>query len=443
MCLALLIGASPLWAQTWQAGVAKVSITPQSPMWLAGYASRDRPADGKLTDLWAKALCLQDGSGHRAVLVTLDLIGIDRQLGQQVCAKLRDQARLERAQIALCTSHTHTGPVVARNLHSMHYALLDERQRALVEEYSARLTEQIVSLVGKAVERLQPVNLAWGSGSAAFAVNRRNNVEADVPKLRAAGRLVGPNDHTVPVLTVRAASGDMLAIVFGYACHATTLSSYQWSGDYAGFAQQTLERDFPGSTALFWAGCGGDQNPLPRREVALAEQYGHELAAAVKQVLDRELTPIAPRLIAAYQEINLPLDQLPTREQLEADAAADNPYVASRARLLLAQLDAGQALSPTCPYPVSSWQLGDDLQWVFLGGEVVVDYALRLKSELRDSRTWVTAYANDVMAYIPSRRVLREGGYEGGGAMVYYGLPTIWSPDVEQLIVDAVHGQLK
>jgi hypothetical protein len=39
------------------------------------------------------------------------------------------------------------------------------------------------------------------------------------------------------------------------------------------------------------------------------------------------------------------------------------------------------------------------------------------------------------MAYIPSRRVLAEGGYEGGGAMVYYGLPTVWSPDVEELIV--------
>ena len=209
------------------------------------------------------------------------------------------------------------------------------------------------------------------------------------------------------------------------------------------FAQSTLERDFPGCTALFWAGCGGDQNPLPRREVALAQQYGHELAAAVKRVLESDLTSVQPSLTTAYEEIDLPLDTLPTRSDLEDQSKDSNPYVASRAKLLLQQIDAGQPLSPSYPYPIGSWLLGDQVQWVFLGGEVVVDYALRLKSELRGSRTWIAAYSNDVMAYIPSRRVLAEGGYEGGGAMVYYGLPTTWSPEVERSIVESVHQQLK
>jgi hypothetical protein len=373
----------------------------------------------------------------------MDLIGIDRALAGQICDELAAKYGLSPPQIALSTSHTHTGPVVAGNLRSMHYALLDERQRQLVEQYATQLTEQIVQLVGEAIEHLQPADIAWGSGRATFAVNRRNNVEAQVPELRAAGRLAGPVDHSVPVLAVRNASGGLQAVLFGYACHATTLSFYQWSGDYAGFAQLTLERDFPGSTALFWAGCGADQNPLPRREVALAEQYGHELAGSVKQVLESELTPVAPSLRTAYQQIDLPLDTLPTRKELEADAESKDRFVASRAKLLLAQLDAGQPLSPTYPYPVACWRLGDEIQLIWLGGEVVVDYALRLKSELRGSRTWVASYANDVMAYIPSRRVLSEGGYEGGGAMVYYGLPTHWAPDVERLIVDAVHQQLK
>ena len=65
---------------------------------------------------------------------------------------------------------------------------------------------------------------------------------------------------------------------------------------------------------------------------------------------------------------------------------------------------------------------------------MVVDYALRLKREL-GPRTWAMGYANDVMAYIPSKRVLLEGGYEGGGAMVYYGLPTVWSAEVEEKIM--------
>jgi hypothetical protein len=193
---------------------------------------------------------------------------------------------------------------------------------------------------------------------------------------------------------------------------------------------------------MFWAGCGGDQNPLPRREVAWAQQYGHELAGSVKQVLDRPLTPVAPRLQTDYAEIELPLAELPTDAQLQADAQSPDIYVAARARVLLQELAAGRPLSSHYPYPVASWQLGHEVQWLFLGGEVVVDYALRLKSELRGPQTWVTAYANDVMAYIPSRRVLGEGGYEGGGAMVYYGLPTVWAPEVEAAIITEAHRQL-
>jgi neutral ceramidase len=396
-----------------------------------------------LTDLWAKALCLEDASGQCCVAVTLDLIGIDRELSQAICNQLAEQYGLKRSQIALCTSHTHTGPVVARNLQSMHYALLDEAQRKLVEQYSDTVLRQIVACVGQALSELQPADVAWGSGVATFAVNRRNNPEAKVPELRVAGKLAGPRDHDVPVLLVRSPQGELRAVLFGYACHATTLSSYQWSGDYAGFAQMTLERDFPGCTALFWAGCGGDQNPLPRREVALAQQYGHELAAAVKQVLESDVTRLTPVLATEYKEISLPLDTLPSRAELEHQRQDDNPYVASRARLLLQQLDQGQPLAATYPYPVQTWRLGDTIQFAFLGGEVVVDYAVRLKSELQGLQTWVAGYANDVMAYIPSRRVLSEGGYEGGGAMVYYGLPTAWAPEVEQRIVEAVREQLR
>jgi len=129
---------------------------------------------------------------------------------------------------------------------------------------------------------------------------------------------------------------------------------------------------------------------------------------------------------------------VPTREQLTKDAESKDRYVAGRAKLLLSQLDRDGKLPATYSYPVQSWRLGDGLQLVLLGGEAVVDYSLRLKRELGPS-TWVAAYSNDVMAYIPSRRVLTEGGYEGGGAMVYYGLQAPWAPEVEESIVGTVH----
>jgi neutral ceramidase len=430
-------------ADGWKAGAAKVVITPRQFMWMAGYGGRDHPAEGKLTDLWAKALVLEDAEGRRAVVVTLDLVGIERELSLSLCAALKERYALERAQIALCTSHTHTGPVVARNLRPMHYLLLDAAQQKLIDQYADFLEQQVVAVVGQAIERLAPSQLSWGSGTATFAVNRRNNPEAQVPQLREQNALKGPFDHDVPVLAVKSADGRLTAVMFGYACHATVLSFYQWSADYPGFAQIELEKSHPDCVALFWAGCGADQNPLPRRTVELAQDYGKQLATAVDAVLAKEMSPVSAKLTALYREIDLPLGTLPTRDEIEQDAKSSNKFVAARGKMLLGELDAGRPLKTTYPYPVATWRLGDEIQFVILGGEVVVDYSLRLKTELAGTKTWVAGYANDVMAYIPSRRVLREGGYEGGGAMVYYGLPTAWAPAVEEAIVEEVRAQIR
>jgi len=425
----------PSEAAAWKAGVARRNITPTEYMWMSGYASRDKPADSKLTDLWAKALVLEDPAGRRVALVTLDLVGIDRETSQRIRDRVEESFGLDRSQIALNCSHTHTGPVVGHNLSSMYS--FDEEQAALVKSYTSKLEDDVVAAVGEAIDGLAPRQVAFNSGQATFAVNRRNNTEAEVPQIRAAGRLRGPVDYDVPVLSVRDEEGKLLAVAFGYACHATCLSSFQWSGDYPGFAQLALEERHPEAIALFWAGCGADQNPIPRRTVELAEQYGQQLADAVDHALSAVATPLDGNLGASYAELPLAFDKLPSREQLAREAESSDRYVASRAKHLLAQIDAGQPLSQTYPYPVQVWQLGPQLRWVTLGGEVVIDYALRLKHELGPD-TWVAGYTNDVMAYIPSRRVLTEGGYEGGGAMVYYGLPTVWSPEVEESIVRQV-----
>ncbi len=440
--LLLILTHSAVAQESWRAGVASHNITPHKLMWMAGYASRDRPAEGKLTDLWAKALVLEDPHGQRGVLITLDLIGIDGTLSRTICAALEDRYGVSREQIAICTSHTHTGPVVRRNLSPLHYLIVDSEQQKLIDTYAKQLEQDIVKVVGAAVEGLAPSQLTCGGGTATFAVNRRNNPAPQVPAARVAGELKGPVDHDVPVLAVHNAQDRLTAVEFGYASHATTLSFYHWSGDYTGFAQAELEASNPGCTALFFAGCGADQNPLPRRTVELARHYGRQLATAVDAVLlTARMTPVTGSLKTAYREIDLPLDTLPTRAEIRSDASSSNKYVAARAKMLLSVLEKGP-LAKTYPYPVSVWRVGNDLQLVFLGGEVVVDYALRLKVELSGTRTWVAGYANDVMAYIPSRRVLREGGYEGGGAMVYYGLPTVWAPAIENLIVSTVHSMI-
>jgi neutral ceramidase len=446
LCVSLSLCVSRSPAQepkpgVWKAGVAKINITPEKLMWMSGYAARKGPAEGKLTDLWAKALVLEDPQGRRGVLVTLDLVGIDRDLSVAVCKAIQEKHGLSRPGIILASSHTHTGPVVRGNLMVMYN--LDQEQQDRVTEYGKSLPGKLVQVVGAALRDLRPAKLSWAIGEATFAVNRRNNKEAEVPKLREAGQLKGPVDHDVPVLAVRDDKDKLRAIVFGYACHATVLGLNLWSGDYPGYAQIELEKAYPGALALFWAGCGADQNPLPRRTVALAQKYGKELADSVTAVLDKPMKPLTPRLTMSYVEIDLPFADLPTREQLVRDTLSDNRYIANRGKLLLERMQKEGSLKGNYPYPVQVWKLGAELNWITLGGEVVVDYALRLKKEVEPVKTWVTGYANDVMAYIPSLRVLKEGGYEGGGAMVYYGQPTVWSPRVEETIVDAVHKHVR
>jgi hypothetical protein len=426
---------------TWKAGAARVKITPDKLMWMSGYSARTKPAEGTLLDLWAKALVLEDPDGRRVALVTMDLVGIPRDLSLAVCSDITKKHKLPRECVCLSVSHTHSGPVVGNNLSAMYF--LDESQQKLVEDYARSLREKLVDVVGSAIGKLAPAELARGNGHVTFAVNRRNNKEADVPKLRDLGQLKGPVDHDVPVLSVRDGEGRVKAVVFGYACHATVLAGYQWCGDYPGYAQAALEKAHPGAVALFWAGCGADQNPLPRRQVELAEKYGQELAQGVESVLAAPMTPARGKLAAAYAEVDLPFADLPTRDKLVEDSTSQDRYVAARARNLLRQIKDKGSLAGNYPYPVQAWQLGSDLTFVALGGEVVVDYALRLKKELGRDDTWVAGYTNDVMAYIPSLRVLKEGGYEGGGAMVYYGLPTVWGPMVEETIVAAVYAQVR
>jgi hypothetical protein len=305
------------------------------------------------------------------------------------------------------------------------------------------MVEKTVTLVGAALDNRAPASLQSGAGTATFAVNRRNNKEAEVPQLLAQGTpLAGPVDHNVPILTVTRPDGQLAAILFGYACHPTTLSFNTWNGDYPGFAQLELEKDHPGATAMFVNTCGGDQNPLPRRSVELCQKYGHELAVGVEQALRAPLKTIEPSLQTAFAMVELPYLELASPEELQAAVTGDNAIRARWAKRMLAKRAAGETFSASYPYPLHAWRLGDTLM-IGMGAETVVDYALRFKKEFGSS-TWVCGYADDMIAYIPSRRVWEEGGYEGGSNLYEYGRPAVrWGGDVEDRIAAGVQQLVK
>ncbi len=430
--LLLLIAPFTVKAGEWKAASASVVITPEQPMWLAGYASRDKPSEGTLHDLRAKVLVLEDSLGKKVVLITADLVGIPKPTADRVRQQLREKHGLSKAQIVLNSSHTHSGPVLKDALYDYYVKPIDDSQQKLIADYTDRLEKKIVAAVGEAIGRLKPAKVSASNGVARFQVNRRNNAEAT---LTPETQLQGPNDYAVPVLKVSGLNEEPIAIVFGYACHPTVLGTYKWSGDYAGFAQIELERKFPGYTALFFQGAGADQNPLPRRTEALAEQYGMTLAAAVSATINQEMKQLKPVLNTGYREVELKLAPVPTRDELLKTESSAKDYSKIWARRLIDQIDRGESLMQSYPYyPVQIWNLGG-LNWVVLGGEVVVEYALKAK-EIFGNETFVLGYSNDMMAYIPSLRVLTEGGYEGARSQVYFkGLSSTWDPGIEAVIL--------
>jgi hypothetical protein len=423
--------------RAWKVGLAKAIITPETAVWLAGYGGKRVP-DGKLHDLWMKALALEDETGRRAVLITSDFQGVPKVMSDPVFERLKKEYGLARDQVMFTFSHNHCGPRLGDDL--VDYYPVEPEQVRLVEEYTALMVKKTVALVGEAIGALAPASLRIGEGKATFAVNRRNNVEAKVPDLLAQGKpLAGPVDHTVPILTVTRPDGALAAVLFGYACHPTTLNFMTWCGDYPGFAQIELERNHPGTMALFVNTCGGDQNPLPRRKVELCEKYGHMLATGVEEALKGPLKPVSPSLRTAFAYVDLPYLKVVTREDLTPLLADQNATRARWAARMLRKIEAGETFPSSYPYPVHAWRLGSEMLVIGLGAESVVDYALRFKREYGPG-TWVCGYADDMISYIPSRRVWEEGGYEGGSNLYEYGRPAFrWAGDMEDRIAATVH----
>jgi hypothetical protein len=407
---------------------------------MSGYAGRKHPSEGVDLPLSAKALVLQHGKETPLLLITADIIGFPRAVAETIASRVEKEAQLPRENILLVGSHTHTGPVIAGSLTGM-YAL-EPKDAETVEKYREKLQDQILVAVRAALKDRSPARLSFGRSKAGVAINRR--------VFRSTGVNFGANpdgvvDPEVPVLRIDGPDGKVRAIIFGYACHCTTLGGdyYRISGDWAGFAQDYLERAHPGATALFVTGCGGDANPEPRGQLDFARQHGLEIAGAVCQVLKGPRTPIEGTFRASFDRVNLPFAPVPSRAEYAKRLEDKSVYVRRHAKQQLDVLDSGGQLPTSYPCPVQAWQLGKDLTLVGLGGEVVADYSLRLKREIKGGNLWVAGYCNDVFAYVPSVRILLEGGYEADFNLIYYGLPTRFSNDVEEILVKAAKRQVE
>ncbi len=423
----------------WKIGFAAEKITPEEPIPMSGYASRKEPFEDVTQDLWTKAMAFEDAAGNRAVLVTMDLAAIFEPWSSQVVARLKETAGLERRQILLNCSHTHAGPVIAVPDGG------DAEIAARVERYLTRLEDQIVTCATKAVQSMEPATLSWGKGFAPFVMNRREFILNGV---RLGNQFSGLSDRTLPVLVARKAdSGDPMGVLFQVACHNTTLGgkNLSISGDFAGFAQAYFEEAHPGVPALFMAGCAGDANPYPRGTLEHAKQHGRTTADEVGRLLETEdeLTPLEGPLTTVFGEVDLPFDG-PISEEGARELAEGSRYQKYIGEKLLALYEAGGAPAAALPATQQAvWQFGEGLTLVALSSEVVVDYVKLLENRLGPLNLWVGAYSHVTWGYLPSKRVLKEGGYETRGTYGRDAAAGIFAPEAEDVLVNKIEAMAR
>ena len=299
-------------------GVAVVDVTPDYPIRMVGYESRKTESDGIASRLKVRALAIgsdDDSNGGPVVLVAVDNCAVSSKFVDEVATRLNKKAKIPRERFVVCATHTHCAPGLSSGLDFIFGNPLPPAERAHIDRYTRELTDAIEKVSLDALAARTPASLAWGQGRAGFAANRR--VLKDGRWVGFGTNPNGPVDHSLPVLRAIDAAGKVKAVLFGYACHCTTLGGEfnKICAEWTGYACDEIERQSPGATALAIIGCGADANPEPRRNLDDAKAHGIAAGREVDRLVKSTLTPLPVRIQSRFRRIELPLEPLPGRSK--------------------------------------------------------------------------------------------------------------------------------
>lgn len=385
----------------WLAGAAsaEIAIRPGTPM--AGYMARTGPSEGTHDPLTASAFVIKS-DGHLFALIAVDLLGVDRELVDEIA---RD-AGIDAGAIALAASHTHSGPagVIAR-IHPAEHGAVDPLLRRKVVATCAQL-------VRSAMTRMEPAEVSFGTADAAGIAANRNDPH-------------GPFDPTVRVIQATGLTGTPIATVVSFACHPTILpaESRLISAEFPGAMRRALR--LPGQV-LYVNGAAGDVSTRYTRQsqdVAEVERVGRALAEAARTAI-ATARPIEGELGRGVVQINLPV-----RSSSDVEAAGEMALLAE-SRLATGDLTAAEVrieqtrlqgtimlerlaetgmahVAPSVEIPW--WRLGD-LRLIGIPGELFASLGAEVIEALPDSL--LLGYTNGYVGYLPDRAAYAAGLYE-------------------------------
>lgn len=408
-------------------GFGRHDLTPPVGTEMSGFAVRTGGAVGTHDPLEARAMALDDGR-TRALVVTLDLIGVDAPLTARIRDGVARGCAVEPRHVVVVATHTHGGPAV----------LQDAFLGAVAPGTRDRVVEGAVAAAVGAIASLEEAQVGYALGrEASVAQNRRSPG--------------GPIDPDVPVLAFHR-GGDPIGLVTGYACHPVTLGpdNRRFTRDYPGFFVDGLEARWPGCTAMFLGGCSGQLNTghlaadslsavaSSARTFERAALLGERLATAAADAVASGVRPLGhATLRSASRQVALPYGAPATSPAADAPGwraavAACTPADAGR-RAYLATLIAWaerfpEARAGEVVVEVGAWAIGD-LTIGWFPGEVFVEHGLELKAAGPAGPVVTVSNAHAAPGYLPHAGAYAAGGYEVEEAFRFYGLPGPYGPE--------------
>ncbi|MGD8500575.1 MAG: hypothetical protein PVJ86_07995 [Phycisphaerales bacterium] len=427
----------------WSVGYAEAEITPApGQVQMSGFG-RERYAQGVLAPLLTQVVVLRDGEDSTSVLITADILDFDRVMVDVIRRAIRRKHNIPPENVMLAASHTHWGPAVRFN---MSFSI-----GAPNVWYMGLLEEKILASVGMALESLSPATAEYGwIDFRGIGCNRRLPVDG---KITWGPYEEGSFDGHTPILRIKRKAKQQQLLVVGHACHPTSSGVIQkWSPDYPGAMRDYLAGALPDAKAVFVQGCGGDAKIVHKdpdtgklvfsADPERAKAAGQKLARAVLTHLEAgHMIPLGGQLACSLVTGQISYGERWSQEEIERQAYPEptksgqkSSWLTWTARQSLALPDYSQSFR----YDVQVWKLGNKLMVFGMEGEICSPWGPMLRAMAPTEQAMVVGYANGTSSYIPDKRIVREGGYEGLTSQHAYFLPAPFTENIDDEIKQIV-----
>jgi len=433
--------------RSWSVGYAEADITPAPRQVQMSGFGRERYADGTLAPLLTQAVVFGDGKDNTGVLIAADILDFDRVMVEAIRRAIKFKHGIPAENVMLAASHTHWGPAVRFR---MGYSL-----GAPNVWYMGLLEDKILACVDAALKNTAPAKIEYSwFDFLGIGCNRRLPVNG---KITWGPYREGSFDGHTPILRITREVKPRQLLVVGHACHPTSSGAIQkWSPDYPGAMRDYLAATLIDTKAVFVQGCGGDakvvyEDPESGKLVfsaspEQAKAAGQKLAGAVlKHLVTGQMVPLNGRLACSLKTGQISYGKRWSQEEIERLAypeptknGQNKSWMTWSARQSIALPD----YSKSFRYDVQIWKLGNKLIIFGMEGEICSPWGPMLREMAPTEQSMVIGYANGTGSYIPDKRIVREGGYEGLTSQHAYFLPAPFTENIDTEIKPIVNRAL-